>query len=174
MPDDMPLKTPEMVKRELKAYLQEIDVGEIQEFDDEKSWGFWVRFGEYPVLIENLKDTRYLMVALQVTLPAGEPVKRLTELYRRNDAKFSFEILSNFSSPVTGFSRIIDGGKVVGYTVSKYLYPFHQGFSIRNLDAALQAVVSVASVGVAFLKTLLGEWEMEDRMPKTEPGPMFE
>jgi hypothetical protein len=174
MPDDMPLKTPEVVKQELKAYLQEIDVGEIQEFDDEKSWGFWVRFGEYPVLIENLKDTRYLMVALQVTLPAGEPVERLTELYRRNDAKFSFEILSNFSSPVTGFSRIMDGGKVVGYTVSKYLYPFHPGFSIRNLDAALQAVVSVTSVGVAFLKTLLGEWEMEDRMPKTEPGPMYE
>ena len=174
MPDAIPLKTPDTVKQELKEYLREIDVDVIQEFDDEKSWGFWVRFGEYPILIENLKDTRYLMVALQVTLPAGEPVERLNELYRKNDAKFTFEILSNFSSPVTGFSRINDGGKVVGYTVSRYLYPFHPGFSIRNLDAALQAVVSVAAVGVAYLKTLLGEWEMEKQVPRTEPGPMYE
>ena len=174
MTETIPLKTPDVVKQELKAYLQEIDVEDIQEFDEEKSWGFWVRFGEYPILIENLKDTRYVIVALQVSLPAGEPVEQLTALYRKNDTRFNYEILRNFSSPVTGFSRIFDGEKVVGFTVSRYLYPFHPNFSIRNLDAALQAVVSVASVGVAYLKTLLGEWEMEKELPKTEPGPMYE
>jgi hypothetical protein len=174
MTETIPLKTPDVVKQELKEYLNEIDVEDIQEFDEEKSWGFWVRFGEYPILIENLKDTRYMVVALQVTLPPGEPVERLTALYRKNDAQFNYGILRNFSSPVTGFSRIFDGEKVVGFTVSRYLYPFHPNFSIRNLDAALQAVVSVASVGVAYLKTLLGEWETGKELAKTEPGPMYE
>ncbi|MDD1653148.1 MAG: hypothetical protein LUQ64_01240 [Methanomicrobiales archaeon] len=173
MPAGIPLKTPDTVKQELREYLGEIDVEDIQEFDGEGSWGFWVRFGEYPILIENLKDTRYMVVALQVTLPAGEPVERLTALYQKNDAQFNYEILRNFSSPITGFSRIFDGEKLVGFTVSRYLYPFHPNFSIRNLDAALQAVVSVTSVGVAYLKTLLGEWDLEKKLPRTEPGPMY-
>jgi hypothetical protein len=65
----------------------------------------------------------------------------------------------------------------VGFTVSKYIYPFHPGFSIRHLDAALQAVVSAGAMGILFLKTLLGEWEDEAKaaqeLGKSEPGPMY-
>ena len=62
--------------------------------------------------------------------------------------------------------------------VSKYLYPFHPGFSIRDLDEALQAVTSAGAMGVMFLKSLLGEWEEEEKtaqeLGKSEPGPMYE
>jgi hypothetical protein len=83
VPGTIPVKTGGIVKQEMKEFLTDIDVEDIQEFDEKGSWGFWVQFGEYPILIENPRGARYMVVALQVTLPQGEPVERLTALYRR-------------------------------------------------------------------------------------------
>jgi hypothetical protein len=166
------------VKAELAAFLADLDVEEVEGYDEKDSWGFTMKFGSYPLLIDNEKGVSYCVVVFQVTLPAGEPVTKLNELYARNDFKFQYQLFSAFSSPVTGFSRLFEGDKVVGFTVSKYIYPFHPGFSIRNLDAALQAVVSAGARGVMFLKSLLGEWEEEEKateeLGKSEPGPMYE
>ena len=128
--------------------------------------------------MECQKGTAFFVVAFQVTLPEGEPVAKLNELYLRNDFRFIYELFSAFSSPVTGFSRVFEGEKVIGFTVSKYIYPFHPGFSIRHLDQALQAVISAGALGVMFLKSLLGEWEEEEKtaeeLGRSGPGPMYE
>jgi hypothetical protein len=171
-------RTAEEVRAELSGFLADLDVEELEGYDEKDSWGFTMKFGSYPLLIDTEKGLSYSVVVFQVTLPAGEPVAKLNELYARNDFKFQYQLFSAFSSPVTGFSRIFEGDKVVGFTVSRYLYPFHPGFSIRNLDAALQAVVSTGALGVMFLKSLLGEWEREEKateeLGKSEPGPMYE
>ncbi|HNJ81218.1 MAG TPA: hypothetical protein PLK38_06615, partial [Methanoregulaceae archaeon] len=70
----------------------------------------------------------------------------------RNDAQFIYELTRAFSSPLTAFSRIIERGRVIGYTVSKNIYPYHPEFTLRTLDIALQAVVSTGAIGIAFLK----------------------
>jgi len=178
MPETPAKRTVEEVRAELEGFLSDLDVEEVEPYDEKDSWGFTMRFGSYPILIDNEKGVSYCDVVFQVTLPEGEPVSRLNELYARNDFKFQYQLFDAFSSPVTGFSRLFEGDKVVGFTVSKYIYPFHPGFSIRNLDAALQAVVSAGSLGVMFLKSLLGEWEEEEKtmkeLGKSEPGPMYE
>jgi hypothetical protein len=178
MADAVGKRTVDQVRKELAGFLSDLDVEELEEYDEKDSWGFSMKFGSYPLLIDNEKGVSYCVVVFQVTLPEGEPVSKLNELYARNDFRFQYQLFSAFSSPVTGFSRIFDGEKVVGFTVSKYIYPFHPGFSIRNLDAALQAVVSAGALGVMFLKSLLGEWEEEEKaageLGKSEPGPMYE
>jgi hypothetical protein len=178
MADAVGKRTVDQVRKELAGFLSDLDVEELEEYDEKDSWGFSMKFGSYPLLIDNEKGVSYCVVIFQVTLPEGEPVSKLNELYARNDFRFQYQLFSAFSSPVTGFSRIFDGEKVVGFTVSKYIYPFHPGFSIRNLDAALQAVVSAGALGVMFLKSLLGEWEEEEKaageLGKSEPGPMYE
>jgi hypothetical protein len=178
MPGAPVKRTIDEAKADVKALLADLDVEEVKDFDETEFWGFWVNFGSYPILIESQKGTAYCVVAFQITLPEGEPVAKLNELYAKNDFKFVFELVSAFSTPVTGFSRIFEGEKVVGFTVSKYIYPFHPGFSIRDLDEALQAVVSAGGTGVLFLKSLLGEWEEEEKtlkeLGKSEPGPMYE
>jgi hypothetical protein len=177
MPDAPVKRSIDEVKAELKGFLGDLDVEEVEDFDEKDSWGFLVKFGSYPLYIENEKDTNYCIVGFQITLPAGDPVAKLNELYAQNDFKFVFQLARAFSSPQTGFSRIFEGDKIVGFTVSKYIYPFHPGFSIRHLDAALQAVVSAGAMGILFLKTLLGEWEDEAKaaqeLGKSEPGPMY-
>jgi len=177
MPDAPVKKSIDEVKADLAGFLSELDVEELEEYDEKDSWGFLVKFGSYPLYIDNEKGTSYFIVGFQITLPAGDPVTKLNDLYAQNDFKFIFQLARAFSSPQTGFSRIFEGDKIVGYTISKYIYPFHPGFSIRHLDAALQAVVSTGAMGILFLKTLLGEWEQQEKaakeMAQSEPGPMY-
>jgi len=63
-------------------------------------------------------------VAFQITLPEGPETKALNEYYNRKDADFIYELTRAFTSPLTGFSRIIEGGNVIGFTISRYIYPF--------------------------------------------------
>jgi len=54
--------------------------------------------------------------------------------------------------------------------------PFHPGFTIKDLDSALQNVVGVGDVGIAFLQSVMGEVSVNHTPPRpaTGPGPMYE
>ena len=142
---------------ELRQYLQEIDVSVVKEFDEGEFRGFWVNFGDFPILIENHKGKSYFIVAFQITLPPGQEQDTLNAYYDKKDPHFIFELTKAFTSPLTGFSRILEGGRVIGFTLSRYIYPFYHDFSVKDLDRALQAVVSQGAEGIAFLKTILPE-----------------
>jgi hypothetical protein len=147
---------------ELRQYLQEIDVSIVKEFDEGEFRGFWVKFGDFPILIENQKGKSYFIVAFQITLPNGPELDVLNGYYEKKDPHFIFALTKAFTSPLTGFSRILENGKVVGFTLSRYIYPFYEDFCVKDLDRALQAVASQGAEGIAFLKTILPA--------HTEPG----
>lgn len=144
-----------MVLDELRQYLQEIDVNIVNEFDEGDFRGFWIKFGDFPILIENQKGKAYFIVAFQITLSKGPEADTLSSYYDKKDPYFIYELTKAFTSPLTGFSRIIEDGRVVGFTLSRYIFPFYYDFSVKDLDRALQAVVSQGSEGIAFLKTIL-------------------
>jgi hypothetical protein len=170
------LPSKDEVKTLLKEYLAAVDVEIVNEFDQHDTWGFWVKFGEFPLLIENPKDTRYIVVAFQITLSDPSAIKTMNEFYEKQDNQFIFELTRIFTSPHTGFTRIIEGGQIIGFTIMKNIYPYHPGFVIKDLDEALQSVVSIGDTGVAFLKTVIGTTTFDHTPPRppTEPGPMFE
>jgi hypothetical protein len=91
-------------------------------------------------------------MAFQITLKDEHAIEHLNDFYDKNDAQFIYELTRSFSSPLTAFSRIIERGRVIGFTVSKHIYPYHPEFTMRTLDTALQAVVSTGAIGIAFLK----------------------
>jgi len=170
------LKSKDEVKTMLKDYLNAVDVEIAQEIDDKDTFGFLLKFGNFPILLENQKDSQYFTVAFQITLSDDAAIKMLNDFYKNQDHKFIFDLIQGFTSPLTGFSRVIESGQVIGFTVLKNIYPFHPGFTIKDLDEALQAVVSVGDRGVAFLKSVMGQ-NVIDHMPSlppTEPGPMYE
>lgn len=155
MPGSVAKKEDAVVIEELRQYLNEIDVTIVSEFDEGDFRGFWIKFGDFPILLENQKGKAYFIVAFQITLPKGPESDTLNEYYEKKDPHFIFALTKAFTSPLTGFSRIIEGGKVVGFTLSRYIYPFYFDFSVKDLDRAIQAVVSQGSEGIAFLKTIL-------------------
>lgn len=165
MPGPVEKKEDAVVLDELRQYLQEIDVTLIREFDEGDFRGFWIKFGDFPILIENQKGKAYFIVAFQITLPQGPEAEVLDSFYAKKDPHFIYELTKAFTSPLTGFSRIIEGGKVVGFTLSRYIFPFYYDFSVKDLDRALQAVVSQGSEGIAFLKTILPAPEEHGEMP---------
>jgi hypothetical protein len=146
------LRNDDEVKALLKQYLASMDIEIVKEVDNDGNWGIWTKFGNFPVLIDHIRGTHYCMVAFQITLQDEHAINHLNAFYERNDAQFIFELTRAFSSPMTAFSRIIERGRIIGYTVSKHIYPYHTDFNLRTLDIAVQAVVSTGAIGVAFLK----------------------
>ena len=161
----------------LKQYLQSMDVEIVQEMKKEGNWGFWVRFGNYPILIDHREGTHFCIVAFQITLKDEVAIRHLNEYYEKNDAQFVYELTRAFTSPITAHSRIIERGRVIGYTVSKYIYPYHSEFNMRTLDIALQGVVSTGAVGAAFLKwmarVLEVQYERGIKPGDTDPTRLF-
>jgi hypothetical protein len=171
-----PLKPYEQVRDELKNYLQEMDPEITKEFDTDDSWGFWIKFGDLPLLIENRKPLKYCVVALQITFSDETIVRTLNNYYENEDNQFIFRLTQVLTSPQTSFVRIVESGRVIGFTFMKSIYPFHEGFSISELDQAIQAVVSIGAVGIAFLKSEMGQMVLDHTPPRpvSEPGPMYE
>lgn len=155
------IKSEEQARGELEQMLSDIDVEIVNKFDEGDFWGYWVKFGDFPILIENQRPKRFCVVAFQITLSEGPPVTHLNEYYARADPTFVYELTKAFTSPLTGFSRIVESGRVIGFTISRYIYPFYNDFSIKDLDRAVQAVVSQGAIGIAFLKMTIGELRVE-------------
>ncbi|MCK9590440.1 MAG: hypothetical protein M0Q91_00310 [Methanoregula sp.] len=171
-----PLKPYEQVKEALKTYLQEMDLDITKDFDTDDICGFWTKFGDFPILIENRKPLKYCVVALQITFSDETIIKTLNDYYEKEDNQFIFRLTQVFTSPQTSFVRVVENGRVIGFTIMKSIYPFHDGFSIRDLDRAIQAVVSIGAVGIAFLKSEMGQMALDHTPPQpvSEPGPMYE
>jgi hypothetical protein len=119
---------------------------------------------------------KYCVVALQITFSDETVLKTLNDYYEKQDHQFIFRLTQVLTSPQTSFVRVIESGRVIGFTIMKSIYPFHQEFSIRDLDQAIQAVVSVAAIGIAFLKSEMGQMVLDHTPPRpvSEPGPMYE
>jgi hypothetical protein len=171
-----PKKSFEDVRIGLRTLLGEMDVAILKEYDEKEHWGFWIQAGDFPVLIDNEKGLSYCMAVLQITFRDEAAVRNLNRFYEQQDAKFIFELTRILTSNRATFSRILEGGTAVGYSVTTYLYPFHPGFTIRELDRAIRAVVAAGDVGVAFLKLAIGQtvFDHTPAHPSSEPGPMFE
>jgi hypothetical protein len=170
-----PLKPPEQVQADLKQFLQDMDLEITKEFDTDDICGFWTKFGDFPLLIENRKPLKYYVVAFQITFSDEMILRTLNDYYEHQDNQFIFRLTQALTSPLTSFVRVVESGRVIGFTVMKSIYPFHEGFSITDLDQAIQAVVSTGSVGISFLKSEMGQMALDHTPPRpvSEPGLMY-
>jgi hypothetical protein len=164
----IPLRSDEEARETLRQYLLSMDVEIAKEMEDQGNWGFWIRFGEFPILIDHQKGSHYCIVAFQITIPDEKAIGHLNEFYEKNDARFLFELTRAFTSALTAYSRVMEGNRVVGFTVTKYIYPYHPEFTMRVLDMALQAVISTGAVGIAFLRMMVRELQAG---PEKQTGP---
>ncbi len=170
------LKPLDEVQIDLKNYLQEMDLEIGKEFTSDELNGFWTKFGDFPILIENRKPLKYYIVAFQITFSDDAIIGTLNNYYDKQDHQFIFRLTQAFTSPLTSFVRVVESGRVIGFTIMKSIYPFHENFSIADLDQSIQAVVSSGAVGISFLKSEMGQMVLDHTpsSPKSEPGDMYE
>jgi len=171
-----PLKPSEEVKENLKNHLQDMDLSITKEFDSDEFSGFWTKFGDFPLLVENRKPLKYYVVTFQITFSDETIIKAINDYYDKQDNAFIFRLTRVLTTPMTSFVRVVERGRVIGFTIMKSIYPFHEGFSIRDLDKAIQTVVSTGSVRISFLKSEMGQIALDPTPPRpvSEPGLMYE
>lgn len=166
-----PLKTTNQVRQELRTWMQEMDLEITREFDTPDTCGFWVKSGDFPLLIENRKPLKYCVIAFQITFSDAAITRTVNDYYHRQDNRFIYRLTRALTTSQTSFVRVMEGGEVSGFTILRYLYPFHEGFSIRDLDSAVQAVVSAGDIGIAFLRAEMGPIALDHTPARPTVGP---
>jgi hypothetical protein len=163
------------VKEKLKGMI--LDSGrEVQrEIEEEGGWGFVVEHGHFNVSLFHPKTERRMFVLFMVQFRpetiAGIP-KRFGNLNEKRE--FEFGLVSSISSPLTSYKMYHDpDGNLSGFEVMKVIYPFHEGFSIRDFEESIQAVTSAGVLGMNYLAKALGQGEMTQEVAEalSRPAP---
>jgi hypothetical protein len=135
------------------------DLGEeiVSEKDDAKYWKLDIRHGSTIVTIYHDKRRKYMSVVYPNSIQDHEILKMINNAfdYGKGGAERRFAFYSAISSPSTGYLMYTNENGFSGYDIFAKIFPFEAGFTLAQLDDAIQRVVSVGILGTAYLKSLL-------------------
>ncbi|MDD1678320.1 MAG: hypothetical protein LUO93_03945, partial [Methanomicrobiales archaeon] len=77
--EEVTLRSTKEAKELLRKHLIGIDVSVEKEFEEGDSWGFFVNFGNFPIVIESPEGSHYAVVSFQIMLPDDHAVEHLNE-----------------------------------------------------------------------------------------------
>jgi len=167
------------IKEKLKKWLLDTGREILKEVELDDRWGFVVKHGNFVIQLVHPKHLRFMLVGFIVQFPP-EVIAEIEEFCKDGKKKIELEfgLKSAISSPLTAY-RILYNEKriIVGFEISKKIFPFHEGFSIKDLDEAIQAVVSVGVLGLSYLEVVFGakkiEQEISESIVKPPPDSMY-
>ncbi len=175
----IPQKEIDEVRNKLKRLLQDIGKKIIGEIKEENVWGFLVQHGGFSVALVAPKNIKIMLVQFNVRFSEDviRSISKIREDSRRR-TEFDFGFKSSIISPMTGYKLILDDNEqITGFEIIKVVHPYHESFSVKDLEEAIQAVVSVGTLGLAFLESILGQYSFEqeiaDIFTKPEPDGMY-
>lgn len=170
----IPRKKIDSVRNMLRKMLIDLDKEILDEFEDEDQWGFVIKHGNYAVLIIHPKKVKFMVVVFPLRIEDERilgTLKTVTEDHSKS-GKFYFSLKSAISTPVTGYRfHKTERGEFAGFSIERRIFPFHENFTIKDLEEAIQSVVSAGVMGQTFLSIIIGEKELEQKIEerKTEP-----
>lgn len=160
-------------KRKLKSMLNVLKKPITKEVSDKKYWFFVVRHGQYFVLIGQNIDDEFMTVVFRLDFDK-EALERLSKIKADKSLwlKFFWGLKSVISSPLTAYRTNADGDKnLVGFNIETNIFPFHDGFTLKELNSAIQAVVSVGVAGLDFVSANLGALEIQQQLSDVPAPP---
>lgn len=164
-------KETDQVRRRIEGLLRRLGEEIELQHDQEKYWAFVVKHGDSKVVVYHSRDKDVLVVYFKLEFHE-ELLKAMTEL-QADPSKwtaFSLGLNSTLSSPLTGYRiKTAKDGVPVEYQVSKLIFPFDDGFTIKDLYEAIQAVASKGMAGINFLSAAFGGRELKQEWEEREP-----
>ena len=171
--------TYEEVREKLKEYVHQTGREIIEEKDEEDKWLLAIKHGNFVVYLVHPKNQMRGIVLFAVKFPS-EILSKIEKLRKdpRKRLQFDFGLRSALNSPITAFKIEFDEkGNPERYQITKSIFPFHEGFTIKELDEAIQAVVSIGVLGLDFLSSILGiemiESQIREELRKPPPETMY-
>lgn len=163
--------------RNIKKMLRELNYEVLQDLKDRDGnyIGLLIKFGNYQVQIIHPPNREFMGVGFRIDFDDGS-IKKIKELHRNEKQwrEFIFSLQSQVSSPITGNHFFYDKeNTIIGYSIEKRIFPFHEGFSIEKLYNAIQAVVSVGYKGIIFLAPIFGKELKVEATPEPPPHMVY-
>lgn len=151
-----------------------------KEWIDHGIWRLQIKHGQKIIFIVHPEKSRFVNVIFPVTFDKKEIKQKFTEVFNKEETgpQAMYLFRSTINNPQSGFYIDRVGNEFTGFQISKNLFPFEKEFSIKDVDIAIQTVVSVGVAGTDYLSTLLGNVELKQKamegLPKTDPENMFQ
>lgn len=161
------------MKRKLKGMLSILKEPITKEINEKEYWLCVVSHGQHIVLIGHTLNEEFMSVVFRVDFDK-EALERLSTLQSNKTSwlKFMWGLKSIISSPLTAFSTNVDSDKnLKGFSVLTKVFPFHDGFTLKELNGSIQAVVSVGVAGVDYVGGNLGALEIQQKLSDIPPPP---
>lgn len=142
-------------------------------------WTVFIRQGTCLLFIMHRNDEKFMSVVFPSRLTDENLIKKIdTALEDPADlARFQYELKKALSTPYSSFLIQTQDNFFIGFDTIAKIYPFEPGFSLRELETAIGAVVNSGTVGLALVATILGEavpeQQLSGEMPKSSPDAMF-
>lgn len=161
-------------RRNLKESLDSLKSPLIKDINEEKWWGFVVGHGPNNILIAHNFENDFANVEFRMNFD-DETIRRLSQILedKTNMLKFYLGFRSVISSPLTGFELFTDNNNktLMGFSIQMKIFPFHNDLSIRELNRAIQAVVSVGVAGIDYVAGNLGALGIQQELSESPPPP---
>lgn len=121
--------------------------------------GYILDIVNFKIVVAHRQDLHYMEVTFRMDFQDPKLFEEITKLKESPQkwATFNFSLDSVLSSSDTGF--VIprnENGVPTGYFINVRIFPFHEGYNIRELNSAVRAVISVGYKGISFLKASFG------------------
>ena len=146
------------IRKELIRNIKETGREITEETEEEDEWGLVIKHGSYIIQLVHPKNLKFMRISFLLEFPDEviTSIKTITEDPKKGVA-FEIGLSSAINSPPTGYRLYkTDDNLIMGFMISKNIFPFHDGFSIVDLDEAIQNIVSAGILGLTFLQGILG------------------
>ena len=141
----------------IRNYLSDLGEETVSEKDDEKYWKLDLRHGSTIVTVYHDKRRKYMSVVYPNSIQDRDILTVINNSFndKNGGADRRVAFYSAISSPLTGYLVYTNENGFTGYDIFAKIFPFEPGFSLPQMDDAIQKVVSVGILGTAYLKSLL-------------------
>lgn len=117
----------------------------LREFENEDHWILTIKHGTYIVNLIHPKKSKYMLVEFPFRIEDEKVLAIINEILQDpiKNGKFYFSLKSAISSPTTAYRfHYAQDNVFAGFSILKKIFPFHDNFTIKDLDESIQTVVS--------------------------------
>ena len=159
----------------IKQYCESLQFEVLKEVEEGNAWSLFCGIGDSVILIDKPEEVGFCYVVYTLHLTEKDVTKIIDQV--DSSPGFVFELKSTVVNPQTAVSFIGEDHHFRGFNILKKLFFREPGFSLKEFDETIQAVLGTGLLGTAFVYSVIGNKEIErkiiEEIGRTSPEGMF-
>ena len=161
--------------QQIREFCTSLHYGILKEEEGENAWSLFCDVRDSVILIDKPEGVDYCYVVYTLHLTE----EKVTKILDQVDAAppFEYGLKSAVFNPQTNANFIGQDGHFRGFHILKKMFIRDPGFSLKEFDETIQAVLGTGLLGTAYVFSVIGSRELEQRIieefGRTSPEGMF-